>query len=55
MVEFEDLEVQNEERKARMLEQMRERSEMLEELENLKSQADEENVKLQELLTEADY
>ena len=37
-----------------MLEKMKERNDMLEELENLKSQADDENQKLQELLAEAD-
>lgn len=37
-----------------MLAKLRERDDMLEELESLKTQADEENLKLQELLTEAD-
>ena len=37
-----------------MLGQLKERGDMLEELESLKAQADEENLKLQELLTEAD-
>ena len=37
-----------------MLEKLKERDNMLEELESLKAQADEENLKLQELLTEAD-
>lgn len=37
-----------------MLEKLRERDDMLEELESLKTQADDENLKLQELLTEAD-
>ena len=37
-----------------MLEKLKERDNMLEELESLKTQADEENIKLQELLTEAD-
>ena len=37
-----------------MLAKLRERDDMLEELESLKTQADDENLKLQELLTEAD-
>ena len=37
-----------------MLDKLKERDDMLEELENLKGQADDENLKLQELLTEAD-
>lgn len=37
-----------------MLEKMREQTTMLEQVESLKMQADDENLKLQELLTEAD-
>lgn len=54
IAEFEQQEVRHEQNKASMLEKLKERDDMLQELESLKSQADDENLKLQELLTEAD-
>lgn len=50
----EQAELRHEEAKTQLLGKMKEQTTMLEEVENLKMQADEENVKLQELLAEAD-
>ena len=43
-----------EQKKGEMLEKMKEKDANIESLESLKSQADEENLKLQEILEEAD-
>lgn len=51
---FEDQELKHEENKEKMLKQISEHVDMIEQLQSLKSQADDENIKLQELLTEAD-
>ena len=58
VADFEDSEQRNEEIKVQMQlemeEKIKERDDQLEELESLKSQAEDENQKLQELLAEAD-
>ena len=52
--ELKESELEMEQKKGELLEKMREKDANIESLESLKSQADEENLKLQEILEEAD-
>ncbi len=52
--DFKESELEMERKKGELLEKMREKDANIESLESLKSQADEENLKLQEILEEAD-